>query len=122
VTRRLEEWDQRIRVDVEVAGCRLQLSAEGSYVYAEYGCVPPNLRQAGYGTALVAALTGWADRHGVTLRLGISGEYGTSVRVLRSFYGRHGFVTVGRIGAREMVRYPTTDADMANAQRVAEGN
>lgn len=111
VGHRLDGWDLRVRTDVDVDGCRLQVAVlDSRTVYVEYGAVPVDRRQGGYGTALIAALTGWADQQGVVLRLGISGEYGMPVRVLRAFYAGHGFVAFGRLGSREMVRHPVAIA------------
>lgn len=107
VRAQLDAWDGRIRVDITIDGCRIQLAADGpGAVYAEYLHVPTELRRGGYGSAVVEAVTGWADQRGVTLRLGASPEYGTPVKVLRDLYGRYGFVTVGRVELGQMERRP----------------
>jgi len=111
VAARLDAWDQRIRIDVDVDGCRLQLADDTPHggptrMYVEYVAVPKRLRRGGYGSAVMSALTSWADRRGVVLRLGISTEYGMSRRTLTRFYRRHGLVADR--GPGQMVRHPLT--------------
>lgn len=104
VATELDAWNQQIRVDVDIDGCRLQVANEYTYMYVEYVAVPKPLRRGGYGAAILAALTKWADRCGLVLRLGVSTEYGTPARVLTRFYAGHGFQPSDRIGG--MRRYP----------------
>lgn len=103
VTGLLDAWDQRIRVDIDVDGCRLQVAAMGARMYVEYIAVPKALRRGGYGTAILTALTGWADRRGLTLELGVSTDYGMRRTTLTRIYQRHGFQPTSLAG---MVRQP----------------
>ena len=92
VRARLDAWDRTaepFRLDVDIDGCRLQLADERVWVYVEYITVPE--RRGGYGTAIMSALTAWADQHRLRLDLGVSTEYGTPARTLTRFYSRHGF-------------------------------
>ncbi|MEU8158098.1 hypothetical protein AB0B94_30970 [Micromonospora sp. NPDC048986] len=105
----LNAWDGRIRVDVEESGCVLRLAQLGHHVYVEY--IATAQKKAGYGSAIMLALTDWADRNGVTLALGPTSEYGTSLRVLHRFYARHGFTATGRnpLVWASLVRYPAPE-------------
>lgn len=49
-------------------------------------------RRTGQATAALAALTAYADAHGLTLALTPDDIYGTPKRVLVSLYARHGFI------------------------------
>lgn len=107
VTAALDAWDGRIRVDVDIQGCRVQLAEHGpGRVYAEYLAVPVELRRGGYGTAILTAVTGWADRNRITVELGVSPDYGMRRATLERLYRAHGFETVNRCGG--MVRQPAT--------------
>lgn len=83
-----------IRCDIDTAGIRLQIAPIGAaHMYLEYIAVAVAVaeRRTGTGTAVMRALTGWADQHQLTISLGADPAYGTPKRVLDRFYRRHGF-------------------------------
>ena len=102
----LDAWDGPIRVDIDVDGCRVQLADLGTRKYVEYMAVPEALRRCGYGTAILAAVTAWADRNGIALELGVSTDYGMCRAVLERLYRAHGFHAADRRGG--MIRQPAT--------------
>lgn len=107
ITDRLNRWNRRIRVDIGVNGHRLHIAELGASMYIEFIAVPPTQRRGGYGTAMLTAVTEWADRSGLRLELGVSDEYGVSRPTLTRLYQAHGFEPQGRVG---MVRQPAVTA------------
>lgn len=53
--------------------------------------VPKSERSGGTGTAVMQALTDFADRHGIPITLTPDNAYGGSVTRLNGFYRRFGF-------------------------------
>jgi GNAT superfamily N-acetyltransferase len=53
--------------------------------------VPKGARNDGTGSAVMAALTAYADAHGLPLATTPSADFGGSVARLRRFYARSGF-------------------------------
>jgi GNAT superfamily N-acetyltransferase len=106
VAAELDDWDRgEYELDVTVDGCRLTVADDGFAVHVEH--ISTSRPGCGFGSAMLSAVTGWADRTRVTVRLHASAEFGTDLTVLRRFYSRHGFVSVNRIGG--MVRQPVSE-------------
>ena len=71
--------------------------------------VVPRLRGIGLGTALLTAVTDWADQHGHTLMLfaeQIGDDYTLSTLQLIRWYNRHGFQHIRSKHQSALIRYP----------------
>jgi len=69
----------------------------------------------GYGSAVMYELSAFADLHNVRIRLYLTNLYGTDLKALYAFYGKHGFVLIKNTpqpiigesyGKKEMIYYP----------------
>lgn len=110
----LSDGRKRQRLGLDESASRLRESADARSVAdrleSEYGIevwmrqvddslavlskiiVPEERQGEGVGSAAMSDLVDWADRHGVTLATTPSGDYGSDVDRLESFYRRFGFV------------------------------
>lgn len=77
--------DRGVRIDM------LHRDGEPTAVLSRIA-VEDHQRGQGLADAAMVDLTGWADRHGITLALTASGDFGASPSRLRAWYARHGFV------------------------------
>ncbi|MFY1686546.1 GNAT family N-acetyltransferase [Plantactinospora sp. WMMB782] len=101
----LDQWGRgEYEFDVTIDGCELRIADDGLACHVEHIAVPGSAEGRGYGSAMLSAVTAWADREQVTVRLHASEEFGTDRAALARFYARHGFVPANRIGG--MVRHP----------------
>jgi GNAT superfamily N-acetyltransferase len=73
-------------------GVRVSLQTNGAgFVILSVLIVPEGERNSGTGSAVLAALTAYADAHGLPLATTPSADFGGSVARLRRFYARFGF-------------------------------
>jgi GNAT superfamily N-acetyltransferase len=104
----LDDWGRgEYEFDVTIDGCQLRIADDGFACHIEHISVPGSVEGRGFGSAMLSAVTAWADREQVTVRLHASEEFGTDRAALARFYGRHGFVSENRIGG--MVRQPVSE-------------
>lgn len=88
-----------------------QLSCEsdehGMYIQLVLIKIKKSQRRKGYGSAVMYELCALADTYNVRIRLYATNIYGTDLKALYAFYGKHGFVLIkneDNIG--EMLYYP----------------
>jgi GNAT superfamily N-acetyltransferase len=73
-------------------GVRVALESSGAgFVILSVLTVPKGERNDGTGSAVMGALTAYADAHGLPLATTPSADFGGSVARLRRFYARFGF-------------------------------
>jgi hypothetical protein len=73
-------------------GLDVRLRGEGEVVTLDKIVVPVEQREAGVGTEAMQRMMTWADANGKTIALTPSKDFGASVKRLREFYKRLGFV------------------------------
>lgn len=71
---------------------KLDLFGKGDKLYLSRIVVPKDGRGAGAGTAIMQAITAFADANGKTVTLSPSGDFGGTVSRLKDFYKSFGFV------------------------------
>jgi GNAT superfamily N-acetyltransferase len=73
-------------------GVRVSLETNAAgFVILSALIVPKGARNSGTGSAVLAALTAYADAHGLPLATSPCADFGGSVARLRRFYARFGF-------------------------------
>ncbi len=87
-----EARDLATSLEAEFPGLTLNLGGKDGKITIDRVELQPELRESGTGTQVMQRITAWADESGVTLGLTPSDSFGGSVRRLKSFYKRQGFV------------------------------
>ena len=92
IAEHLAAWNRETVASIRVEGVTLVLSPLSDYVDISRVVIAPALRGLGLGSAVMRAVTAWADNTGVALCLTPTVDFGaTSVARLTRFYRAHGF-------------------------------
>jgi len=75
--------------------------------------VPADLRGRGCAQQVLDIITAWADRHGETVTLEATPNFGSDIRRLIGLYGRYGFVLVRAVGRTDVLMERTPQQDAA---------
>lgn len=83
----------------------------GDYINLILIKIKKSQRRKGYGSAIMYELCAIADSHNVRVKLYAVNIYGTDLKALYAFYGKHGFVLIKndiliKNSMDEMIYYP----------------
>lgn len=67
---------------------------EDPYLYLELIKIRKKYRNLGYGTKVLRSIVRFADKHNVRIELYATNAFGTDLKILYSFYRKHGFILI----------------------------
>lgn len=86
----------------------VHIDDDGMYIQLNLIKIKKSQRKKGYGSAIMYELCALADSHNVRVKLWATNLYGVEVKILYSFYNKHGFFLTkndfGNVG--EMIYLP----------------
>lgn len=79
---------------------------QGLYIKLLLIKIKKSQRLKGYGSAVMYAIIALADTYNVRVRLYATNVYGSDLKALYAFYGKHSFVLIKNDNIGEMIYYP----------------
>jgi len=79
---------------------------QGMYVKLNLIKIKKSQRHKGYGSSVMYELCAFADLYNVRIKLYATNLYGSDLKALYAFYGKHSFVLIKNDNIGEMLYYP----------------
>lgn len=83
-----------------------EIDDDGMYIKLNLIKIKKSQRGKGYGSLVMYELCALADLYHVRVKLYCTNLYGSDLKALYAFYGKHGFVLIKNENIGEMLYYP----------------